>query len=166
MPLPADLMHLPEGSELRPIDRARRVYDREYCRRPFEDDVQLHLAHGIVHSDDRLFLLARPVQKDAPYVLVADPAIQFRDPDCWLVFLAAGDMSHILDLIPYEFPWVAWEIDNKLRYHNLKRAIQLCLRQANLLSGRHDATRTVVEPPNLQRLRSLPPQRRPLTIAP
>lgn len=150
---------------MRPIERARRVYDTERCARSFDCDVGLHLSNGYVHSDDDLFLLARPVTKGAPTLLVVDPTVVFGCPDCWLVYLAAGDLSRCVDYIPRFLPWVAWEIDNKLRYHKFNRAITLCLRRATLLRGRSDAIRGE-DLPNLPSRQSPHHQRKQLITVP
>lgn len=98
-------------------ERARQLYESEECPRSLDLDILLHLRYGHCYSSDDYLVLGRPVVKDAPHCLVVDPSVVFDTPDCWLVYLAVGRLSDIIDLAPYQLPWFAWQRDNVLHYY-------------------------------------------------
>lgn len=99
-----------------PIEEARAVYSREKCARTFDEDLALHMRNGYVFVTPDVFIMGRPVLKDAPYSLITNPEIVFEKPDCWLVYLGAGKLDLFFKYMPYFLPWMAWERKNKLRY--------------------------------------------------
>lgn len=44
------------------------------------------------------------------------PWVRFEDPDCWMVYLAAGELQDLLALIPHKLQFICWERDNRLRF--------------------------------------------------
>jgi hypothetical protein len=96
-----------------PIDKVRKLYDRFPQPRTFAEDFEAHLQHGFVFSKPDCFLMARPVCKDAPHDFLADPWHQFDNPDCWLIWAAAGSSAvsvrtFCLTMQPFPLTWVAW----------------------------------------------------------
>lgn len=102
-----------------PYTLARSVYDAEPCARTFEVDLIAHLALGYVVSTPEVFAMFRPVHRDGGEGIV-DPFVSFPDPDCWHIYLAAGDISLIHGFIPHPLPWVSWERKNRLRFHRYR----------------------------------------------
>ena len=86
-----------------PVERAKSI-------RPdtFREELEAHLLHGFVLSTPTAFVMGRPIRADSPHELQADPWHVFKEPDCWLVWLAAGDLASIWHLVPYPLPWLAW----------------------------------------------------------
>lgn len=99
------------------LDRAAAVYDKERCARSFEEDLILHMRSGYVISSPTVFLVGRAVVKDADPDLILDPARQFDAPDCWLIWLAAGDIKEFFRYMPYYLPFMAWQKRNILRFY-------------------------------------------------
>ena len=108
-----------------PYEQAVLVYACEPCARSFEDDLRLHMMYGYVVSTPDVFLMGRPVEKNADETLIKDPAYKFYNPDTWLVYLAAGDMAKFFDYEPYPLPWMAWERQNVLRFHRREHVYRL-----------------------------------------
>ena len=102
---------------MKPIERAKAVYEMEWCARPFEEDLRLHLLNGYVFSTPTMFLMGRPVSSDASPRLIVDPAVVFDKPDAWLVYLLAGSLREALEFIPYQLPKICLERSNVLRFY-------------------------------------------------
>ena len=107
-----------------PYERAILVYQQEKCARPFEVDLALHLAHGYVIAMPDVFVMGRPVRRDAPVDEIHDPAKTFDLPDCWWVWLAAGNLARILDLEPFPLPYYGFERDNEPRFYRREQLIR------------------------------------------
>lgn len=108
-----------------PFERAAGVYDIEYSPRTFDHDFILHLRHGYVIANERTFLMGRPICKDADSNLIFDPSHKFASPDCWLVWLAAGELQAFFQFMPYYLPWVGWERDNVFRTYPTEKVKRL-----------------------------------------
>jgi len=113
---------------MNPYQAARAVYDREPCARTFEEDLELHLLNGYVFSDSTAFLMARPVKHYAGYELICDPSVIHDNPDCWHLWLFAGNLMDAFRLAPYPLPLVSFERKNKLRYYQWYDIYRKCLR--------------------------------------
>ncbi len=92
---------------LSPIGIARSLYDGKAGS--FDEDLKWHLRYGLVHSDWRTFLMARPVRWGDRYMLnptVPPPG----DSDTWFVWMAAGKgcLSRLIELAPYPLPYVGY----------------------------------------------------------
>ena len=97
-------------------------YEIARTKRPgmFDEELRAHLRWGCVLSTPQAFLMGRPIVKDAEHILQADPWHRFppEEVDCWLVWLAAGDLSAIWKLVPYPLPWLAWaRREGELRFY-------------------------------------------------
>ncbi len=104
-----------------PAEQAAAVYSREPCARTFREDMEAHLLNpaAITHADGRLFMLARPVCRDWDYHAVTDPWFNSltNAPDCWHIYLGAGDISAFFTIPHDPLPWVSFERNNRLRFH-------------------------------------------------
>jgi hypothetical protein len=101
-----------------PYTEARAIYDREPCARTFQQDLDFHFRFGFVFSAPRFFIMGRPVIKGAPPAAIVNPAVQFNgeECDCWHVYLMAGDLAKIWEIVPWPLPWCSWERKNELRF--------------------------------------------------
>lgn len=106
-----------------PFEKAADVYRNEWCARSFKEDLALHLQHGWVISSPRFFAMGRPVSywswSDAQ---ILDPSFNPPDePDCWHIWLLAGDMKEALQFIPFRLPCVSFERKNVLKMYSFDR---------------------------------------------
>ena len=104
-----------------PYEKARHVYETEPCARTFDEDLRLHLAHGVVISRPDFFVMARPVSTLATPAKIVDPHFQFHAPDAWHVYLAAGNIPRAWEYLPFHLPWISFERRNVLRFYSLDR---------------------------------------------
>ena len=77
------------------FEKAAAVYDHPMCNRVLREDLEAHLLHGMVYSNDRCFIMARYVRRDMAPEYIINPWI--TEPtglaDCLHIYLAAGDIS-------------------------------------------------------------------------
>ena len=100
-----------------PAEQAASVYQREPCRRTFAEDLEAHLLNGVVHSTPDFFLMARKVRRDADHTSILDPYAKHDNPDCWLVWLYAGNMRKAFEAADVQLTWVAFEKRNRLKFY-------------------------------------------------
>lgn len=104
-----------------PFERAALVYDTEVCARSFEEDLILHATHAYIYVTPCLFIMFRPVEKNADISLIRKPDHKFARPDCWWVYVAAGKLSEFFAYLPYYLPWVGWERQNAPRFYSTQK---------------------------------------------
>jgi len=104
---------------MKPIDHARRIYEREPCANSFEVDLQLHLANGFVFSTPAFFIMGRPVPRGAYEDDIVNPAVVWSPElcDCWHVHVLAGDAGKAWSILPWPLPWLGFERNNELRFY-------------------------------------------------
>ena len=108
-----------------PAIQAARVYDQEPCANTFEHDLYWHLQNGYVFSTPEYFIMGRPVKKDAPEWLLLRPDKKIEGTcDAWLVWLAAGRLDVLPDVMPYWLPWIGFQRRNKLRWYETDRLLR------------------------------------------
>jgi len=100
-----------------PVEVAAAVYSKEPCRRTFAEDLEAHLLNGHVHSTDQYFIMGRKVRRDAPHADIVNPWVKHANPDCWLVYLHAGNMRLAFEAADVRLPWVAFEKRNRLKFY-------------------------------------------------
>lgn len=105
-----------------PLDLAASVYDSEPCARTFAEDVEAHFCNGHVISTPDIFILARLVSRGATAEQIVNPWVSFPPHLCdtWHVYLAAGDLSKILQYCPEPKEWVAFERKNVLKFRRFQ----------------------------------------------
>lgn len=108
-----------------PVEQAAAVYQREFSPRTFYEDLEAHLIGGYVHSTPDAFVMARPVDSRADESEIIDPWFLFpvERCDCWLIYLAAGDLASLLPLFPYPLPLMGWQRKNALRFRGFQSAL-------------------------------------------
>ena len=65
-----------------------------------------YLTHGVVYSDDRIFVMAIMHNKDA---LLKNSKKELDKLDCWYIHYAAGDILRLFEIAPYEMEWAIFE---------------------------------------------------------
>ena len=65
-----------------------------------------YLTHGVVYSDDKVFVMAIMHNKDA---LLKNKKKELDNLNCWYVHYAAGDISRLFEIAPYELEWALFE---------------------------------------------------------
>ncbi len=113
-----------------PIEEAAAIYEREPCKRTFQEDLASHLLGGYVFSSPDLFLMGRPIDSDAPYEQITDPCYKFDRCNSWLVYLAVCRRTSFLDKLfryePYPLPFIGFERRNKLRFYRREQLLAKC----------------------------------------
>ena len=104
---------------MNPYRQARAIYDREPCRRTFNEDLELHLMNGLVFSTSEFFLMGRAVPRGASPADIVDPAVVFAPSlcDCWQVHVLAGDGKAAWSILPYPMQWMGFERNNRLKFY-------------------------------------------------
>ena len=104
-----------------PVERAAQVYQQEASSRTFREDLELHLLNGFVFSTPDFFIMGRPVPVNGEPRLVVDPNWVFPPEacNCWHVALMAGNYAKAWTILPWEYPYFAWERKNELRFYSL-----------------------------------------------
>jgi hypothetical protein len=116
-----------------PCEKARKVHDADPDNYPFWWVVMTHFRVGVVISTDEVFMLARPVDLSAHHRDFDDPSITYSNPNCWHVYLAAGNLARMSDLLPNDLPFVSYVRKNSLRH---KRRKKIDCKVTNLHYGR------------------------------
>lgn len=117
-----------------PFEQAVAVYEREGCAESFREDLEAHLLNGYVFSTPDTFLMGRLVQHDADPALILNPWHRFETGDCWMVYLAAGNIVREVERwMPYRLPYVAWERENKLRVWSVERLLRFTGENSSLV---------------------------------
>ena len=100
------------------------AHDRDRSPRSFGEDLFLHLEHGYVISGPEFFVMGRAVRRDATYGAITSPWIDHKDPDCWWVYLASGDVRKFSRAMPYPLPWIGFERDNVPAFYATERILR------------------------------------------
>jgi hypothetical protein len=104
--VPAPPHHEPLTSNLMtPVEQAATL--RRNAGANFTDELEAHLLNGFVFSTPIAFLMGRPVPKGVEIRSVWDTWPK-AECNAWFVWLAVGDAWRLMDLMPYELPWVGW----------------------------------------------------------
>jgi hypothetical protein len=91
----------------RPIEQAKLwcdEHDECLC-----DEIELHLECGWVYSGEDAFILAT---EESSADLTGLNLNKDVDIDTWYVYLYAGNLKRVLELIPYENKYVAFRRNN------------------------------------------------------
>ncbi|WP_367871828.1 hypothetical protein [Luteolibacter sp. Populi] len=98
-----------------PFERAARAHLSLGSDWSFAEVVEAHAGSGYVLVTPEVFLLGRAVNSDWSDAELCDPHLWSAEPDCWHVWLLAGDASRAWGLLPYELPWVSFHRRGRLR---------------------------------------------------
>ena len=104
---------------MRPIVKAKFWCDDNNA--DFEDEIWTHLAMGWVYSGDDAFVIATEEQHDD---LLGFGLNKDLDTDTWFVYLYAGDLRRVLELIPHQKEWVAFRRDNgPIKFYKMEKLL-------------------------------------------
>lgn len=78
-----------------PYEQARAVYQKEWCAKLFEEDLEHYLRHGFVVSLPDIFAMVK------------------QEGDTWVIGLLAGDLRKAFDYLPFYLPYIRFERRNK-----------------------------------------------------
>lgn len=83
-----------------------------------------YLNNGVVYSDDVVFVMARLHNKNQ---LIKNIKNKLDKLDSWYVHYAAGNISRLFEIAPYEMKWAIFERgeDKPLKCYNLDRIRRL-----------------------------------------
>lgn len=104
---------------MNPFEKAQKCYVPNAPYTTFPQDLVVHLQYGYVINTPRLFLMGRPILKEAAYPLQTDPLHEFKSYDTWLVWLCAGSVGAAIGAMPFYLPWIAFSRRNvrKLNFY-------------------------------------------------
>lgn len=90
-----------------PIARAVAKHEAFQSDWTFGQIIAAHAPLGVVIIRPDIVLLARPICRDWPEADIGNPMCVADDPDCWHVWMVAGDWRRCVELAPYPLPWVS-----------------------------------------------------------
>lgn len=102
-----------------PFERAAKAHAASsHPDRSFTADIEAHFVTGFVFSTPDYFIMGRPVFRTGDPKLILDPWHRFpwADCDCWMVWLAAGDLGKAWTILPWPLPWLGFERGLELRF--------------------------------------------------
>jgi hypothetical protein len=104
---------------LSPIDECHRVFREKGV--DFPALLELHYRHGYVVSTPEVFVMGRPVERDALPEEIRDPAFNiWNHPDAWWFHGFWGNPHVLWRMMPFDLPYVGWEkFDMNLRFYPL-----------------------------------------------
>ncbi len=107
-------MFMPDCAYLRVAD----LYARDSRLGSFPQDLDLHLRYGFVISTPSTFFMGRPVVKGAPSEQLNNLTFQFKDPDAWFIWAAAGHIDGLTSTdYPFPLPWTGWGRRGDVRWY-------------------------------------------------
>lgn len=86
------------------------MYERAPRAEPFLYYVRLYASRGFVFARPDLFVMGRAVPRRALPARILDDRNRFDGEtcDCWYLRDAAGEMSRMWSVLPWELPWFCW----------------------------------------------------------
>jgi len=102
-----------------PFEEALAVYSREPCARTFSEDLEAHLRHGYVINTPECFIMGRKVYRYAQTHHILNPWHNLWEstPNCWHLYLFAGDVRKAFASADVQLPYVSFERRNKIRFY-------------------------------------------------
>lgn len=87
------------------------------------DDIDFHARHGHIVFSPEFCIMARPVSSQWTDEDITGFRIELtQTPDCWHIHIASGDLKKVLDIIPYQLPYVSFQRNGgELRRYKLNR---------------------------------------------
>ena len=105
----------------------------------FEETVSWYRLHGFVFDEPELFLMGRPVIKEAGEDAICSPTIfDSQMANCWYVHAFQGDIAKVWHYVPWQLPWICFDrrlCESKykgLRFHyaDVLRKYTIAVKQA------------------------------------
>ena len=100
---------------MKPWQQAKKWFMEKSPDVPFEAVLGEYLQDGYVWSGQDCFIMGKPVLWDGETMYSGDT----RKPNCWFVFLAAGEncLKEFLRKAPFKLKYVAWQRRGRDEYH-------------------------------------------------
>ena len=87
----------------------------------FEEELWYHLQEGWVYSGDDCFLMAT---LETRACLLRQSIDKTLDTDTWFVYVYAGSLKRVLDLIPFPKKYVAFRRNNgPIKFYELEKLL-------------------------------------------
>jgi hypothetical protein len=101
---------------------AQEAYDF-YGEDLFYQILDMHLLFGYVDSTPDYFVMGKPVPHTIAYDDMIDISKTYPIEDCdaWCVYFYAGDMSKIIERIPFYLPYVVFERKGNTKIYLLEK---------------------------------------------
>ena len=103
-----------------PFDRAAALHASFRTGWTFAEIIEAH-ADGCAIITPDVFVLARGVRSTWPSDWMSDPLSVAKEPDCWHVFLLAGDYRSAWRHMPFLLPFVSFHRRGVLRVYPMER---------------------------------------------
>ena len=100
-----------------PFLKAKKAYLKQTSEIEFYKDLSAHSSLGQIYYSDEYFLIGKKIKKGSKIADVMNPFFEFPNPDCWMVYLYAGNIRIPFELADEKFPWVCFERRGKLKYY-------------------------------------------------
>ena len=105
-----------------PFTRAALCHEALGSAWSFGQIVEAHAQAGHVVVTPEICLLFRAVRRDWEERDLCDPLLWSPEPDCWHVWILAGDYRQALRWMPYPLPYVSCHRHGRLRVMELGKA--------------------------------------------
>ena len=109
-----------------PREQVADLYLQYPQSRTFAEDVALYKMTGYVWDTPELFLMARPVKRDAPEDAIRAAFVRFDRSiaNAWFIFAFAGNFRGFIDIAPFQLPWAGWSRRMApIRWYEMKRVL-------------------------------------------
>jgi len=93
-----------------PLHSAISIYAEHLI--DFNYELEFHLLHGIVFSDDKTFMFAIPCDSENPEITVP-----INNANCIFISMLAGDMKHAMEVFQDRFDFIAFKRQFKNSNH-------------------------------------------------
>jgi hypothetical protein len=121
-----------------PYDKLAEAYARNPQADSFENYVLWLARSGFVFARPDFFAMGRPVVRAAARDLILDVAHLFPSASCdaWFIHAAAGNMSRMWSIMPWELGWIGFTRINdplsELQFFPTERLKRLCPPDLNI----------------------------------
>lgn len=93
-----------------PLSEVIRIYKENLV--DFNYELECHLLHGIVFSDDKTFMFAIPCDSENPEI-----PVPIDNANCIFFSMLAGDMKHAMEVFQDRFDFIAFKRQFKNSNH-------------------------------------------------
>lgn len=100
-----------------PFERAAHWHLEHGGDEPLRNVVEAHFLGGYVFNTPTAFLMGRAIRAEWVDEDMEDAWLTDSKPDCWHVWLFAGDLAEALRMIPYPLPYISMHRRGKRRIY-------------------------------------------------
>jgi hypothetical protein len=103
---------------MKPVFTAKKMFEGHDER--FIDVLDDHLTSGWVYSGDDCFVMAKTISSTLLESCLNKPL----DTDMWFIYIYAGNLKRVLELIPFEKEYVGFRRNNgAVKVYSMKRLL-------------------------------------------